>query len=105
MGHIYLSHSHPIAIYACPIQCDVSHGIPTGMTFPWTSLRKRDHSCLQNMLADTFSPTGTGLIMFPNYSSADVCFYFCLTSFVWLSNENIFLMPNALHTTLPIVWF
>ena len=28
MGHLYLSHSHPIAIYACPI----------GMTFPWTSL-------------------------------------------------------------------
>jgi len=28
MGHIYLSHSHPIAIYACPIPWDVSHGIP-----------------------------------------------------------------------------
>jgi len=38
MGHIYLSHSHPIAIYACPIPWDVSHGIPIGMTFPWTSL-------------------------------------------------------------------
>ena len=38
MGHIYLSHSHPIAIYACPIPLDVSHGIPIGMTFPWTSL-------------------------------------------------------------------
>jgi len=25
MGHIYLSHSHPIAIYACPIPWD-SHG-------------------------------------------------------------------------------
>ena len=25
MGHIYLSHSHPIAIYACPIPWDVSH--------------------------------------------------------------------------------
>ena len=41
MGHIYLSHSHPIAIYACPIPWDVSHGIPIGMTFPWTSLRIR----------------------------------------------------------------
>jgi len=39
MGHIYLSHSHPIAIYACPIPWDVSHGIPIGMTFPWTSLK------------------------------------------------------------------
>jgi len=41
MGHIYLSHSHPIAIYAHPISShprDVSHGIPIGMTFPWTSL-------------------------------------------------------------------
>jgi len=36
MGHIYLS--HPIAIYAYPIPWDVSHGIPIGMTFPWTSL-------------------------------------------------------------------
>jgi len=35
MGHIYLSHSHPVAIYARPI---LSHGIPIGMTFPWTSL-------------------------------------------------------------------
>jgi len=34
MGHIYLSHSHPIAIYACPVS---SHGtFPMG--FPWTSL-------------------------------------------------------------------
>ena len=39
MGHIYLSHSHPIAICACPIPWDGSHGIPIGMTFPWTSLR------------------------------------------------------------------
>jgi len=38
MVHIYLSHSHPIAIYAYPIPWDVSHGIPTEMTFPWTSL-------------------------------------------------------------------
>jgi len=39
MGHIYLSHSHPIAIYACPI---LSHGtFPIGMTFPWTSLAIR----------------------------------------------------------------
>ena len=36
MGHIYLS--HPIASYACPIALDVSHGIPIGITFPWTSL-------------------------------------------------------------------
>jgi len=36
MGHIYLSHSHSIAIYACPIPWDVSHEIPIGMTFPWT---------------------------------------------------------------------
>jgi len=33
MGHIYLSHSHPIAIYACPIP---SH--PMGH-FPWDSHR------------------------------------------------------------------
>jgi len=33
MGHIYLSHSHPIAIYACPIS---SH--PMGH-FPWDSHR------------------------------------------------------------------
>jgi len=39
MGHIYLSHSHTIAIYACPIPWDVSNGMPIGMTFPWTSLR------------------------------------------------------------------
>jgi len=38
MGHIYLSHSHPIAIDACPIPRDVSHGIPIGIPFPWTSL-------------------------------------------------------------------
>jgi len=38
MGHIYLSHSHHIAIYAGPIPWDVSHRIPIGMTFPWTSL-------------------------------------------------------------------
>jgi len=39
MGHIYLSHSHPIAIYPVhTIPWDVSHGIPIGMTFPWTSL-------------------------------------------------------------------
>jgi len=38
MGHIYLSHSHPIAIYACPIPWDVSNGIPIGIPFPWTSL-------------------------------------------------------------------
>jgi len=31
MGHIYLSHSHPIAIYACPIPF---HG-----RFPWDSHR------------------------------------------------------------------
>jgi len=31
MGHIYLSHSHPITIYACPI---LSH--PMGR-FPWDS--------------------------------------------------------------------
>jgi len=29
MEHVYLSHSHPTAIYACPI------------TFPWTSLEIR----------------------------------------------------------------
>jgi len=39
MGHIHLSHSHPIAIYACPIPWDVSHGIPIGIPTPWTSLR------------------------------------------------------------------
>ena len=33
MGHIYLSHSHPLAIYACPIS---SH--PT-RRFPWDSHR------------------------------------------------------------------
>jgi len=43
MGHIYLSHSHPIPIYAGlisshPIPWDVSYGIPIRMTFPWTSL-------------------------------------------------------------------
>jgi len=38
MGHIYLSHSNPIAIYAHPVPWDVSHGIPIGMKFPWTSL-------------------------------------------------------------------
>ena len=38
MGHIYLSYSHPIAIYACPIPWDVSHGIPIGIPFTWTSL-------------------------------------------------------------------
>jgi len=39
MGYIiYLSHSHPIAIYACAIPWVVFHGIPIGMTFPWTSL-------------------------------------------------------------------
>jgi len=42
MGHIYLSHSHPIAIYACPVPSHgtfpFSHGIPITMTFPWTSL-------------------------------------------------------------------
>jgi len=43
MGHIYLSHYHPIAIYACPIPWDVSHGIPIGMTSPWTSLPIRRH--------------------------------------------------------------
>jgi len=51
MGHIYLSHSHPIAIYACPISWDVSHGIPIGMTFPWTSLVK----ALRGSLALTLS--------------------------------------------------
>jgi len=30
--------SHALAIYACPIPWDVSHGNPMGMTFPWTSL-------------------------------------------------------------------
>ena len=25
MGHIHLFHSHPIAIYACPVPWDVSH--------------------------------------------------------------------------------
>jgi len=39
MGRIYLSHSHPIAIYACPISWDVSHGIAIGMTLPWTRLQ------------------------------------------------------------------
>jgi len=39
MGHIYLSHSHTIAIYACPIPWDVSHEIPIGIPFPWTNLR------------------------------------------------------------------
>jgi len=37
MGHIYLSHSHPIAIYACPIP---SH--PMGR-FPWDSQRNPSH--------------------------------------------------------------
>jgi len=27
MGHIYLSHSHPIAIYACPIPRDSHYNI------------------------------------------------------------------------------
>jgi len=40
MGHIYLSHSHLIAIYACPIPLDVSHGIPIEIPFPWTILPK-----------------------------------------------------------------
>ena len=36
MGQIYLSHSHPIAICACPVP---SHGtFPMGFPFPWTSL-------------------------------------------------------------------
>jgi len=39
MGHIYLFHSHPIAIYGRLIPWDVSHGIPTGIPFPWTSLQ------------------------------------------------------------------
>jgi len=43
MRHIYLSHCHPIAIYVCPIPWDVSHGIPIGMTSPWTSLPIRRH--------------------------------------------------------------
>jgi len=38
MGHIYLSYSLPIEIYACPIPWAVSHRIPIGMTFLWTSL-------------------------------------------------------------------
>ena len=38
IGHIYLSHSHPIAIYACPIPWDVSQVIPIVIPFPWTSL-------------------------------------------------------------------
>ena len=29
--------SHPIAIYGCPIPRAVSHGIPTGITFPLES--------------------------------------------------------------------
>jgi len=33
MGHIYLSHSHPTAIYACPISSQ-----PMGR-FPWDSHR------------------------------------------------------------------
>ena len=33
MRHIYLSHSHPIAIYACPIPSGVSHGIHIGIPF------------------------------------------------------------------------
>jgi len=32
--------SHHIAIYVCPIPWDVFHGIPIGMTCPWTSLGK-----------------------------------------------------------------
>jgi len=28
----------PIAIHASPNPWDVSHGIPLGMTFPWTNL-------------------------------------------------------------------
>ena len=30
--------SHPIETYACPIPRAVSHGIPTRITLPWTSL-------------------------------------------------------------------
>jgi len=53
MGHIYLSHSHPITIYACPIPYDVSHGMPIGIPFPWTSLNKTAYmiltaTCSQN---------------------------------------------------------
>ena len=33
MGQIYLSHSHPIAIHACPIPWDVSHGQGRSQTF------------------------------------------------------------------------
>jgi len=50
IGHIYLSHSHPIAIYACPIPWDVSRGIPIGMTFPWTSLRSRSTTPERSLL-------------------------------------------------------
>jgi len=52
MGHIYLPHSHPIAIYACPIPWDVSHGIPIGMTFPWTSLTISSHHLVQILSAE-----------------------------------------------------
>jgi len=42
MGHIYLSHSHPIAIYACFIPRDVSRGIPMDKPGDLNLLFRRD---------------------------------------------------------------
>jgi len=49
--------SHSIAIYACPIPLDVSHGIPIGIPFPWTSLEMG----LNGALRQRWSRTATNI--------------------------------------------
>jgi len=80
MGHLYLSHSHPIAIYACHIP-----SLPMGR-FPWDSHRNPIPMDKPGIItvSSFFIPVGAQLtkITAPTYLLFFVRFKFCKVAFV-----------------------
>jgi len=113
MGHIYLSHSHPIAIYAYPIPWDVSLRIPIGMTFPWTSLGlSMGHIYLSHPITiyacsipwDVSHGIPIGMT-FPACSADviqyyDTMLYFCLLRLIQFRNNVLLTNHLLLETTV-----
>ena len=75
MGHIYLSHSHPIAIYACPNQSQ-----PMGR-FPWDSHRNDIPMDKPRVVHGTY-------LSVPFPSPNNVCLSHPMGHFPWDSHRN-----------------
>jgi len=82
MGHIYLSDSHPIAIYACPIPWDVSHGIPNRNDIPMDKPRVVHGTYLS--------------VPFPSHSN--LCLSHPMGRFPWDSHRNDIPMDKPENT-------